>query len=260
LAELSANHFLIQFDSANAPALTDKSRLRVRIVDYAQGTKAFLYAVGEAGLLPLGDFTGEFEVEDAAGLFSSGRPMYLLLANGRNTFGGREKSSVEVQIAVDEPFEGTQSFSDTASCTCYNAEYSVDLTVEVSASAPFRVAQKGKALPCLYRLWMENTPWSPDNPEVVDSYTVRFSVSNLKHKFKWSDIFKDPSVELLYSVDGVKYSLGRSGSFEVRFHRGARVVTGGVVIRPVLVYDGDKQHNLTGGGDQILDLEVVGLK
>lgn len=262
MPELSASHYLIRFDTQNKPDLKEKSRLRIRVVDAAGGVKGFLYALGDESMLRLGEFSGEFIVEDAKGLFDSGQPMYLLLSNGRNTFSGGERSEVELTIAVDEEFEGVHQLAGKADCTkCYNGEYSVSVTFSVSSSGKFRTRSAGNAFSCFYVLNLENMPWSPEQPDAVDTYTVQFSIGNFVHQYRIPEYMKDATIELLVSTDGGNnWYRGSSGTISRTFHRGSRrAVSASVAVRPVIVYGG-AIHILTGSGDSVFNLTITGLR
>ncbi len=259
IPELSAAHLILHFPQNSAPALKDSSRLRLQITDAARGTRAFLYAVTEAGLLRMGEFTGIFEVENAKSLFESGQPLYLLLANGRNTFDGRTKSEVELKLEVGEPFEGVQSASVKSENSCYNNSFTIELSAEVRSSAAFRVLLNARPFPCMNTLRVENTPWNPDDPELVDTYTIQFSFANLTLRHG-SGVFEDYRLEPQFSTDGGKtWVVGNRGTTSFTFHRGSRSYSHGVVVRPVF-YKAGKEPFVINSGDAILTLEVNGLK
>jgi len=260
IPELSAAHLILHFPQNSAPALKDKSRLQLQINDPARATRAFLYTVTEMGLLRMGEFTGIFEVENARSLFESGQPLYLLLANGRNTFDGRTKSEVELKMEIGEPFEGVQSAFVKTENSCYNGSFTVELNAEVHSSAPFRVLLNSRVYPCMNALRVENTPWNPDLPEVQDTYTIRFSFANLKLNQEIGSAFRDYNLEPQFSTDGGKsWIIGKSGSTSFTFHRGSRTLSHGVAVRPVLTKAG-QQTVVINSGDAILNIDVNGLK
>lgn len=260
LPELAAAHLILRFRRNSAPALKDSSRVRLQLTDPARGTRAFLYAVNDDRLHRIGEFTGVFEVPNARLLFEDEQPLDLLLANGRNTSDGRTRSEVELKCEIGEPFEGVQTVSLKTGNSCYNDSFTIELDAEVQASAPFRILQNARPHSCSSVLRLEKTPWDPDDPEVQDAYTIRFSFANLKLNGEKPPAFRDYNLEPQFSTDGGKtWTIGTAGSASFQFHRGSRALQQGVVVRPVLTKAGQPTV-VVNSGDTILFLEVSGLK
>ena len=259
LPELSAAHFLLRFPKDSAPELKENSRLKLQINDPARATRAFLYAWTAEGLLRMGSFTGQFEVEDAKSLFDSEQPLYLLLANGRNTFNGQALSEVELKLEVGEPFEGVQAVSTDTEGLCYNKDFLVKLRATMESTAPFRVLRNEKSNFCTALISVENTPWNPDDPEAQDTYTVEFSF-NIEYKRDIGDIYKDWDLRAEFSTDGGQnWSQGTGGTMSFHFHRGSRSLSKDLAVRPILTKQGEKPFPLN-SGDWVLMVQVNGLK
>jgi hypothetical protein len=260
MPELSARHWLIRFDPDNPPDLSEDAVLKFRLTDPARGAKAFLYSIGADGFMSMTEFTGVLELEDAAAMARSGESLYVMAANGHNTYRGGVTSNVTLEITAGEPFTGIQNLSGQADMSLYNREYQIKVEYSISSDQEFQIIQEGQYGGFGFvKVSLRAQPLNPDQPDQVQSVNIRYKISNFRHDFKF-DPATYPGAEVrLFHWTSQNPALvdALSGEATLTFPLGAiRARTFEVDVRPFLVLKDNNRINLTGGGDMALVVDI----